>query len=417
MSIQITALPNGLTIATDTMESVESVSVGVWVDVGTRSERADINGVAHLLEHMAFKGTERRSARDIAEEIEAVGGHINAYTSREHTAYYARVLAADLPLAVDILSDILQHSTLEASELERERAVILQEIGQAFDTPDDIVFDHFQAMAYPEQPMGWPVLGTAEVIGRLGRDAALDYMRGHYAAERMVLAAAGRVEHAALVDLALRFGALESASPGSVETARYAGGDRREPRDLEQVHFVLGFDGLAYDDEDFYTLSVLSTLFGGGMSSRLFQEVREKRGLVYSIYSFSSSYSDGGLFGIYAGTGEAEMEELLPVVAAEALALTREVGAEEVQRARAQLKASVLMALESSWARCERLSQHLLTFGRIVSVEEIVSKIEAVDEAAVRRVAGRILSSRPTVAAVGPAGRLEDYDAIAGRFA
>ncbi len=418
MSIQITTLPNGLTIVTDTMESVESISVGVWVDVGTRSERADINGVAHLLEHMAFKGTERRSARDIAEEIEAVGGHINAYTSREHTAYYARVLAADLPLAVDILSDILQHSTLEASELERERAVILQEIGQAFDTPDDIVFDHFQAMAYPEQPMGWPVLGTAEVIGRLGRDAALDYMRGHYAAERMVLAAAGRVEHAALVDLALdRFGALESASPGSVETARYAGGDRREPRDLEQVHFVLGFDGLAYDDEDFYTLSVLSTLFGGGMSSRLFQEVREKRGLVYSIYSFSSSYSDGGLFGIYAGTGEAEMEELLPVVAAEALALTREVGAEEVQRARAQLKASVLMALESSWARCERLSQHLLTFGRIVSVEEIVSKIEAVDEAAVRRVAGRILSSRPTVAAVGPAGRLEDYDAIAGRFA
>ena len=418
MSIQITTLPNGLTIVTDTMESVESISVGVWVDVGTRSERADINGVAHLLEHMAFKGTERRSARDIAEEIEAVGGHINAYTSREHTAYYARVLAADLPLAVDILSDILQHSTLEASELERERAVILQEIGQAFDTPDDIVFDHFQAMAYPEQPMGWPVLGTAEVIGRLGRDAALDYMRGHYAAERMVLAAAGRVEHAALVDLALdRFGALESASPGSVETARYAGGDRREPRDLEQVHFVLGFDGLAYDDEDFYTLSVLSTLFGGGMSSRLFQEVREKRGLVYSIYSFSSSYSDGGLFGIYAGTGEAEMEELLPVVAAEALALTREVGAEEVQRARAQLKASVLMALESSWARCERLSQHLLTFGRIVSVEEIVSKIEAVDEAAVRRVAGRILSSRPTVAAVGPAGRLEGYDAIARRFA
>ena len=418
MSIQITTLPNGLKVVTDTLESVESVSVGVWVDVGTRNERAEINGVAHFLEHMAFKGTGRRSARAIAEEIEAVGGHLNAYTSREHTAYYARVLAGDLPLAVDILGDILQNSTMEAAEIERERAVILQEIGQAHDTPDDIVFDHFQAVAYPEQPMGWPVLGTAEVVGALGREAALAYMRDHYAAERMILAAAGRVEHAALVDLALaEFGALAAGRPGGLEAARYVGGDFREPRDLEQVHLVLGFDGLDYDDEGFYALSVLSTLFGGGMSSRLFQEVREKRGLVYSIYSFSSSYSDGGIFGIYAGTGEAEMEELLPVVAAEALALTKEVGAEEVQRARAQLKASVLMALESSWARCERLSQHLLTFGRIVPVEEIVAKIEAVDEAAVRRVAGRILSSRPTVAAVGPAGRLESYDAIAGRFA
>ena len=418
MSILITTLPNGLTVVTDTMETVESISVGVWVDAGTRHERADINGVAHFLEHMAFKGTERRSARAIAEQIEAVGGHLNAYTSREHTAYYARVLAGDLPLAVDILADILQNSTLEAAELERERAVILQEIGQAHDTPDDIVFDHFQATAYPDQPMGWPVLGTTEVVGGLGRDAALDYMRDHYATERMVLAAAGRVEHAALVDLALdKFGASASARPRGLEVARYAGGDHRELRDLEQVHLVIGFDGLSYDDEDFYALSVLSTLFGGGMSSRLFQEVREKRGLVYSIYSFSSSYSDGGFFGIYAGTGEAEVEELLPVVAAEALALTKDVSAEEVQRARAQLKASVLMALESSWARCERLSQHLLTFGRIVSVEEIVAKIEAVDEAAVRRVAGRILSSRPTVAAVGTAKRLESYDTIAGRFA
>jgi predicted Zn-dependent peptidase len=418
MSIEITTLPNGLTVVTDAMESVESVSVGVWVDTGTRNERVEINGVAHFVEHMVFKGTKRRTARAIAEEIEAVGGQINAYTSREHTAYYARILAGDLPLAIDVLGDILQNSTLEAAELERERQVILQEIGQAHDTPDDIVFDYFQSSAYPGQPMGWPVLGTAEVVGAMSRDVAFDYMRDHYVAGRMVMAAAGRVDHAALVDLAHEsFGELSSGLPGDIEVARYKGGDYRETRDLEQIHLVLGFDGLDYRDEDFYALSVLSTLFGGGMSSRLFQEVRENRGLVYSIYSFTSSYADGGIFGIYAGTGEAEMEELLPVLAAETLALTKDVSAEEVQRARAQLKASVLMALESSWARCERLSQHLLTFGRIVSVEEIVAKIEAVDEAAVRRVAGRILSSRPTVAAVGPAGRLESYDAIAERFA
>ena len=313
MTIGLSTLSNGLRIATDRIDTVDTVSLGLWVDVGTRHEPAEVNGVAHFLEHMAFKGTERRSALVIAEEIEAVGGQLNAYTSRESTAYYAKVLKEDLPLAVDILADILQHSTFASAELERERTVILQEIGQANDTPDDIVFDHFQECAYPEQAMGRPVLGRPEIIRRLDRDAVVAYQRDHYGAERMVLAAAGNLEHDRLGDLAEKLLAdLPAKRAVETEVARYTGGDRREPRDLEQLHLVLGFPGPSLAEPDFYTASVLSTALGGGMSSRLFQEIREKRGLVYAIHSFVHGYRDSGLFGIYAGTGESEAAELVP---------------------------------------------------------------------------------------------------------
>ena len=417
MTIRTTVLPCGLTVLTDGMPAVESASVGVWVRAGTRDERPEQNGIAHFLEHMAFKGTARRSPRAIAEEIEAVGGHLNAFTSREQTAYYARVLAEDVPLAVDLLADILQHSTLDEGELEREREVVVQEIGQAFDTPDDVVFDHFQAVAYPDQAMGRPVLGTAEIVRGLDRDSVGAYLGRHYRGTRMILAAAGRVEHDAVVDLAARaFEALTPGGPGEVEPARYAGGESREPRNLEQVHLVLGFPGFAFDDEDYYALSVFSTLFGGGMSSRLFQEVREERGLAYSIYSFHSSYRDGGLFGIYAGTGPGEVEELVGVVAGEAGGLAQTLSEAEIARARAQIKAGVLMALESSWSRCERLANHLISYDRIVPVEEIVARIEAVDAGAIVRTTRRLFEGRPTIAAVGPVDGLESYDRIARRF-
>ncbi len=417
MSVNITRLSNGLLVATDRMESVETVSLGVWVGAGTRNERPEVNGIAHMLEHMAFKGTKRRSAQAIAEEIEAVGGQINAYTSREQTAYYAKVLAGDTPLAVDILGDILQNSTFEPTELERERTVVLQEIGQAKDTPDDIIFDHFQAAAFPDQPMGRAVLGTADIIRHLKRPALFDYMGAEYGAGRMVLAAAGRLDHGAIVELAQRaFGNLSGNDATRLEPALYAGGDMREERDLEQLHVVLGFKGIALDDPDFYPSSALSTLLGGGMSSRLFQEVREKRGLAYSIYAFGASYSDVGVFGVYAGTSEGDAKELVSVIAGEMRAVAGKVTAAELARARAQLKASTLMALESTGARCERLAQNLMVYGRIVPVEEIVTKIDAIDEASVERVAARLLTSAPTVAAVGPLGQLGDYATIASRF-
>lgn len=417
MTIRSTALPSGLTVLSDEMPTVESASVGVWVCAGTRDETPEQNGIAHLLEHMAFKGTARRSPRAIAEEIEAVGGQINAYTSREQTAYYTRVLADDVPLAVDMLGDILQHSTLDAGELAREREVVVQEIGQAQDTPDDIVFDHFQAAAYPDQAMGRPVLGTAETVRAMDRDAVGAYLARHYRGKRMILAAAGRVEHDALVALAAEaFAGLAPGEAGDAEPARYAGGESRDPRKLEQLHLVLGFPGLAYDDEDYYALSVFSTLYGGGMSSRLFQEVREERGLAYSIYSFHSSYTDTGMFGVYAGTSPSDVEELLDVIAKESGDLAETVSEEEIARARAQIKASVLMALESSWARCERLASHIMSFGRIVPIDEMVARIEAVDGAAVERIARRIFAGRPTVSAVGPVETLESYDRIARRF-
>ncbi|MBV8507286.1 MAG: insulinase family protein, partial [Alphaproteobacteria bacterium] len=364
MTTRVSRLANELRVATDTIQTVDTVSLGIWVDVGTRHEPAAVNGAAHFLEHMAFKGTERRSARDIAEEIEAVGGHLNAYTSRESTAYYAKVLKEDVPLALDMLADILQNSTFDPDELERERTVILQEIGQANDTPDDIIFDHFQECAYPEQAMGRPVLGRPEIIRSLARDAVVAYLRDHYGAQRMVLAAAGNIEHERLVDLAdTLLSALPAERAVSTEPARYAGGDRRENRDLEQLHLVLGFPGVTLGDPDYYAASVLSTAFGGGMSSRLFQEIREKRGLVYAIHSFVHGYRDGGLFGIYAGTGEDEAAELVPALCDEALKLQDGFTEVELKRAKAQMKAGLLMSLESTSARCEQLAQHLLIYG------------------------------------------------------
>ena len=417
MSIEVTRLPSGLTVATDSMPGTATVSLGAWVGAGARHESSEVNGIAHLLEHMAFKGTARRTAEDIAVEIEAVGGHLNAYTSRENTAFYAKVLAEDAPLALDIIADILQHSTFLEEELERERAVVLQEIGQAYDTPDDIVFDHFQETAYPAQALGRPVLGESHIVGALDQAALWDYLRSHYGPQQMVVAAAGNIEHRRFVDMvAAAFTHEDFTSNGATDPAAYRGGDRREQRELEQVHLLLGFDGVGYLDDDYYALNLLSTLFGGGMSSRLFQEVREKRGLVYSIYSFHSAFIDGGLFGLYAGTGAREVGELVPVVCDEMAKLTQGVTIEELERARAQVRASLLMSRESSSSRAEQLAQQLLIYQRAVPLDEILQKIAAVTPADVVRVAGRLMSSAPTVTAIGPLAHLESAERIAARF-
>ncbi len=417
MTVEITTLPNGLRVVTDYMSTVETVSLGAWVAVGTRHEKPELNGISHLLEHMAFKGTRRRSALAIAEEIEAVGGQLNAYTARENTAYFAKVLKEDVPLAVDIIADILQHATMEEDELERERAVIIQEIHQSHDTPDDIVFDRFQEAAYPNQAIGRPVLGEISLIESLPRETVIDFMRGQYSAARMVLAAAGKVSHDVLVKLAeSAFCDLQEHDNCAQEAVIYRGGDFRESRDLEQLHIVLGLEGASYSDPSYYALSVLSALLGGGMSSRLFQEVREKRGLAYSIYSFSGNYEDGGIFGIYAGTGEKEVTEVISVVCDELLKVSDRIDDNELNRARAQLKANTLMALESTSSRCEQAARQLQIFGRTIPIEEVIEKIEAVDAAAVKEASAKIISSSQTVAAIGPINSLDTFDDIAARL-
>ena len=416
--INVTRLPSGLLVATERMERVETVSFGAYVGSGTRHEAAAENGVSHFLEHMAFKGTERRTAAGIAEEVENVGGHINAYTAREQTAYYVKMLKEDLPLGADIIGDILTHSVFAPAEIERERGVILQEIGQANDTPDDIVFDHFQATAYPDQPMGRPTLGTAPIIRTMSRDTIGGYMRRHYAAGNVTVAAAGNLEHDEVVRLvAEHFADLPAAMPDAAPAGNYRGGEFREGRDLDQVHVVLGFPALATSDPDYYASMLLSTLLGGGMSSRLFQEIREKRGLVYSIYSFASPFRDGGLFGIYAGTGEEEAAELVPATLAELRSVQNSVTAGELRRARAQVKAGLLMSLESTGARCEQLARHMEVYGRPVPVAETIARIEAITTDDVQRVAGRIFRGRPTLAAMGPADSVPALADIAERLA
>jgi predicted Zn-dependent peptidase len=418
MSTALTRLPNGLTVASDRMEQVETVSVGVWVQVGTRHETAEINGVSHVLEHMAFKGTKRRTARAIAEEIEAVGGHLNAYTAREGTTYFAKVMKEDIGLALDIVADILQHSVFDPEELGREREVILQEIGQARDTPDDIIFDHFQETAYPDQPLGRPVLGTEETVTALTREAVVAHMAKHYRAGRMILAAAGKLDHDWLVERAkLLFAGLPRGDAASPAPARYAGGEYRGDTDLEQVHLVLGFPGLPLGHPDQFAMAALSTVLGGGMSSRLFQEVREKRGLVYSIYSFHAGFADSGLFGVYAGTGEKSLGELTPIVFDQLAGVARAVAPEELARAKAQLRADVLMSLESTGARAEQIARQLTIYGRILSPAEVTAEIDKVDNAALARCAAVLMKGPLTVATLGPAKKLESYEKLSRRLA
>jgi predicted Zn-dependent peptidase len=417
-SVRVTRLPSGLLVASETMSRVESVSIGAYVHAGTRNETAPENGASHFLEHMAFKGTARRDAAAIAREIEDVGGQINAYTAREQTAYYCKVLKEDTALAADIIGDILCHSTLIPEELERERGVILQEIGQANDTPDDIVFDHFQHACYPDQAMGRPTLGTEEIIEKMPRDVLSNYMTRHYGPSRMVVAAAGAVEHEQLLSLVnAHFGDLPTVTPHEPEAALYAGSEYREERDLDQVHIVLGFPSATYSDPDHYPTQLLSTLLGGGMSSRLFQEIREKRGLVYSIYSFASPYHDTGVFALYAGTGEEQVAELVPVAVEELRRVQLDVTVDELNRAKAQLRASLLMSLESTGSRCEQIARQLQVHGRVIPTEETKARIAAVTVEDIQRAAARLFKGRPTLAALGPIAKVPTLADIAEKLA
>jgi predicted Zn-dependent peptidase len=418
MNVEIARLPNGLTVITDPMPQLESAALGVWVNTGGRNETEPVMGVSHMLEHMAFKGTERRTARQIAEEIEAVGGYMNAYTSREQTAFHMRTLKADVPLAIDILADILSQPTFEQSELERERQVVLQEIGQARDTPDDIVFDHLQGVAFPDQPIGWPILGNEGTVSNFSREHLRTYMGTNYRASSMVFVASGAVEHARVLELVTEhFAGLTSGAAAPPAGAIYRGGDMRLEEDLEQVHVTYAFPSVSNTDPDFYIAQVYAQALGGGMSSRLFQEVRENRGLCYSIYAFGQSFSDGGILGIYAGTGEAEAEGISAVIAGEMAALAATATDQEIARAKAQMKSGLLMGLERPATRAEQIAAQIFTYGRVIPLAELIAKLDAVEATDVRRFGERMMNTaRPSLAVVGPHVKLESYGTFAARF-
>ncbi|MEA2906887.1 MAG: hypothetical protein QOI12_4274 [Alphaproteobacteria bacterium] len=419
MSVEVTRLNTGLTVVTDAMPHLHTASLGVWAGSGSRDERPDEHGISHLLEHMAFKGTKRRTARQIAEEIEAVGGDLNAATSVETTSYYARVLKADVPLALDVLSDILSEPAFDPEELQREQGVIVQEIGAAEDTPDDIVFDKLQETAFPGQSVGRSILGTRETVRSFDRKKLAAYLARNYRAPDMVVAAAGAVDHAAVVaEVERRFASFAGPPAPVPEPARFVGGSHIESRDLEQVHVALAMHGLPQRDPNLFSLQIFTSVLGGGMSSRLFQEVREIRGLCYSIYSFHAPYSDTGMFGLYAGTDANDLPELMRVVVGEITNASETITEAEIARAKAQMKAGLLMALESSGARTEQLARQMFAWDRAIPLGELVERIESVTVESARA-AGRALIARgrPAIAALGPGPGLESAATIAESLA
>ena len=409
-----TRLDNGLLIVSEATTAVQTASVGVYVRTGARAETPANNGVSHFLEHMAFKGTARRNALQIAAEIEDVGGHMNAATGREMTTYYLKVLKDDLPLAVDMLGDILLNSTFPEEEMTRERDVILQEIGEMKDTPDDVVFEHLQETCFPNQPIGRSILGTVDTVNALKRDDLMTYMQAHYTSANMIVAAAGNLDHDALVGMvAQHFSGLKAGEPAFMAPACYAGGLHVEHRPLEQVHVALAYEGVSYLDDDYYAAHVWNMLMGGGMACPLFQEVREKRGLAYSVFSYLSNSNDTGLFGIYAGTSPDRLAELLPVVQATLLEGTQNLADEDVARARAQLKSSLLMSLESTDSRMSRIARDQLVHGHAIRVEDTIAKLDALTKADLLRAGGRLLKSRPSLSVIGPVTEAQVKEAFA----
>ncbi len=420
MSVQTHTLANGFRIVTEKMAGLKSASIGIWVTAGGRNERVEQNGIAHFLEHMAFKGTKTRTSLQIAEEIEDVGGYINAYTSREVTAYYARVLGQDVPLALDVISDILLNPVFDEDEIEVERGVILQEIGQALDTPDDVIFDWLQDEAYPDQPIGRTILGPEERVRSFSREDLRRFVGEHYGPSQMILSAAGDVDHDAIVRAAEDlFGELKGHVADSPLLASFKGGERRELKTLEQAHFALAFEGPGYCDDAIYEAQIYSVALGGGMSSRLFQEVREKRGLCYTIFAQTGAHSDTGMTTIYAGTSGEQLPELASLTMRELARAAEDMSDAEVARARAQMKAGMLMGLESPSSRAERLARLMQIWNRIPPLEETVEKIDAVTTQGVRDFGAHLAGKAPAALALyGPVERAPELaDMLAGRAA
>ncbi|MGO4704731.1 M16 family metallopeptidase [Microvirga sp. 2MCAF38] len=411
--IDITRLDNGFTIATERMPEIATATLGIWVATGSRHEQAHEHGLSHFIEHMAFKGTARRSARQIAEDIENVGGDINAATSIEYTSYTARVLGENIDVALDVIGDILTQSVFDANELVREKGVILQEHAAVEDTPDDLVYDAFMETAYARQPMGRPILGTPDTIRSFDEATIRNFLAREYTPGKMVLAAAGDVNHAQVVEAAQKvFGAMPSAEIRGPETGAYTGGERRIARKLEQANLVLGLPGLSVRDPNYYATHLFAHILGGGLTSRLWHEVRETRGLAYSIDAFHWPFSDCGLFGIGAGTAGSDVSNLVDVT----LSCTRQAADDitevELTRAKAQMKVALLAALESPGGRIERVARQLLSWGRIIPSNDIITKVDAIVVDQVREAGHRLLQGAPTLSAIGPIKGLPSLEAI-----
>ncbi|WP_327288410.1 M16 family metallopeptidase [Streptomyces sp. NBC_01198] len=412
-TVRRSVLPGGLRVVTETLPTVRSATFGIWAAVGSRDETPVLNGATHYLEHLLFKGTERRSALDISAAVDAVGGEMNAFTAKEYTCYYARVLDTDLPLAIDVVCDMLTGSLIRQEDIDAERGVVLEEIAMTEDDPGDQVHDLFSTAMLGDTPLGRPVLGTVETINALTRDQVARFYRKHYDPTRLVVAAAGNVDHASVVRQVRRAfdraGALRDADAlpqpprDGARTLRAAGRVEVLDRRTEQAHVVLGMPGLSRTDERRWALGVLNTALGGGMSSRLFQEVREKRGLAYSVYSYTSSFADCGIFGVYAGCQPGRVPEVLKICRDE-LHQVAEHGLtdEELRRAIGQLSGSTVLGLEDTGAIMNRIGKSELCWGDQLSVDDLLARIAAVTPDEVRAVARDVLGQRPSLAAIGP---------------
>jgi predicted Zn-dependent peptidase len=401
---KVHTLSNGLRVFVDPMPSLESVAIGVWACAGSADEREDEHGIAHLLEHMAFKGTTKRSARDIAEEIEAVGGYLNAATSHQRTGYYVRLLKDDIPLGLDILSDILLNPLFDEGELTREKEVVIQEIGEAADMPDDVAFESLQTLSWGDHPLARPILGTPDTVRAHDSDALRTFMRRGYQPTEMVVAAAGKIDVDAFIERAeTAFGALKERDNKNARTRpSFVGGKLADSRNIEQTHLAVSFPGVSSRDQDFFAARMFAEVLGGGMSSRLFQRVREEQGLAYSVYAFSDSYDDCGLVGCYAGADADEIPAIAAAFREEIQDLVDNTGAEELARAKSMLRASMLMSLESPAARIESAAGQLFRDNRIWTAEDITARLEAVSAEDIGRCAARALSGPAAVSMVGP---------------
>ncbi len=417
MSVRLTTLPSGLRVVSDANLGLRTAALGVFADAGSRNERADEHGLSHLLEHMAFKGTTKRNAREIAETIENVGGDLNAETGVEQTGYFAHILREDVGLALDLLADIYVDSRFDPEELAREKNVIVQEIGAVEDTPDDLVFDHLGAAAFADQAVGRAILGTAETVQSFGRDAIGAYLSRNYRAGATVVAAAGAVDHDELCERAEA--ALKGLGAGDVPAfapGRYTGGERLTKKALEQTHLTIAFEGRALTADDHDAAQVFSAAVGGGMSSPLFQEVREKRGLAYAIHTFHWAFADCGLFGVYAGCAGGDVAELTAAALDTLADAAERIDEAAVARARAQMKVGALSVLEQPGSRAQQLARQVFSYGRTLTLEEIVARIEGVDVAAARAAGRAMLASAPTIAAIGRVSRVFGAEKVARRL-
>ena len=409
MAHELSTLPSGITVVTEPMPAVRSVTLGMWVSVGSRDETPEQAGCSHFLEHLLFKGTSTRSARDIAESLDAVGGEMNAFTSKELTCFYARVLDEDLPLAFEVLADMIVDARNTPQDVESERQVVLSELDIHFDTPDDLVHSDFSELVLGTHPLALEPLGSVGSITGMHRDTIHEYYLDRYRPEQLVVAAAGNVEHDRVVALAETLlgdlGRPGRSRPERTIPNRFGEGQLRiRHRPTEQAHVVLGTPGLASTDEDRWALRVLNVLLGGGMSSRLFQEIRETRGLAYTTFSYGSSYTDGGLFGAYVGTSPGKVDEVLSVLRSELDRVADDVTAVEVERAKGSLTGSTVIGLEDTGSRMSRLGKQVATGAPIVTVDGALERIAAVDLDAVRAVARRVLQQPRDLAVVGPFG-------------